>query len=1181
MEEGSENFTVWFLSGKYEEFASASDKIIEETVIKFLQPENTLNIPQYTYNSKGGQIDEFNKVYKFNNFREIDLNNDGYLGEDDDIKKEVLMLLIEKNLRPELKGLCDSLGAYISTCHTISYIEYIMLLHNLLPDNSTISMLDVDTDGFLSPKEMILSLGIRHEKVWDFALEQMDTNGDRKLSVTEYMVFISNKVTNTTATDNDLYQDNYEDYYEGSGDFNDFWHNYLLEHNFTLSEESYPNHVCTDHLNVTRVCSLKDCKNGCGFKRFLTETSDSFIYSYTKIEEADTPKLGNDRSTRIVIEMKSYLPKHFGQQIVDVDSFESTEIFIDDTLNPDKDDTYELYEVFHYPTKENEEFLAKCIGNNKETKNKEKPVQWFHYYNKNTETFLDLSSINKIVFSEPKKGDTQLWRLDDDGIMKNKGANGLAVGINKDRVLQMYPEDSLEVLTDMSFKNGRLSDKTHSFRYFVSKNESAVSKRDTSSSDDETLTELKAGIVDCPELLNWPPFQPMQNNPVNTQCWGEIRPSFRLYMDFQNSSIATTERHLSDIVHLTFKKITKLVVVVHGFTANADVGNWPDEIADLVMKHDKTDTLAVLTIDWNEGADLRDGYALAVANTRYVGIAAERVIRQLNQNDDIFIHCIGHSLGAHICGFLGNAIKEDSCYSKSSLDRITALDPAGPHFYSSSYANPTPITGPLGEKLDRTDADLVDVIHTDSNTLGIVQPIGHTDFYIGENSRELGANQAGCSVSPVCDHGRSHELLRYSISHKTHCWGHFRCHNSTLTRGCTVPESCNFTPIPYPVPRHPRSGELTISAAKIRAAQKLPKTYPAECNPDLSPRVQFGYWYDGSQPGSYGVILTGDKCYGCVEDAQCLGEEKCDVLKHQCVSQECVRDEHCDPSQTCDLLNHLCTPEEAASCKAGRRKRQADRADEGGWVRTHPNYDRKGALYIQADQPDQPSLYTKISLNTAHLETENFFEIERNTCGEMTILESAQSLLYGKSGSPGSSTKTMTQDKYEPWTILTNDGPEITEYDYYSTSYHEGVHHHDECEAELFVSSANTFPFFNKSRAFQNTLTPFASHQATINVKQFATGVRVSVTGSFAKEFGFELKINGKTMDSASFTPEDTENLFHDRWMKSMHSDEPYKTFAEDSESFRNKFKATEWIFGGNKYKCGIETHVYYSFYGN
>ena len=44
-----------------------------------------------------------------------------------------------------------------------------------------------------------------------------------------------------------------------------------------------------------------------------------------------------------------------------------------------------------------------------------------------------------------------------------------------------------------------------------------------------------------------------------------------------------------------------------------------------------------MTIDWNEGADLRDGYDLAVANTRYVGIATERVIRQLNQNDDIFI----------------------------------------------------------------------------------------------------------------------------------------------------------------------------------------------------------------------------------------------------------------------------------------------------------------------------------------------------------------------------------------------------------------------------------------------------------------------------------------------------------------------------------------------------------------
>ncbi|XP_067006725.2 inactive pancreatic lipase-related protein 1 [Anabrus simplex] len=93
---------------------------------------------------------------------------------------------------------------------------------------------------------------------------------------------------------------------------------------------------------------------------------------------------------------------------------------------------------------------------------------------------------------------------------------------------------------------------------------------------------------------------------------------------------------------------------------------------------------------------------------------------------------IGHGLGAHIAGYVGHSIK--------GLARITGLDPTGPYFQGM----------PTEVRLDPTDAEFVDVIHTDMSTADVLTDTaqgtsdlsGHVDFFPNG-----GTEQPGCVKS--------------------------------------------------------------------------------------------------------------------------------------------------------------------------------------------------------------------------------------------------------------------------------------------------------------------------------------------------------------------------------------------------------------------------------------------------
>jgi len=220
-------------------------------------------------------------------------------------------------------------------------------------------------------------------------------------------------------------------------------------------------------------------------------------------------------------------------------------------------------------------------------------------------------------------------------------------------------------------------------------------------------------------------------------------------------------------------EISHLVVLMHGFISNKSA--WADSMRKKILERDSRKNLAILIVDWEQGAgptemwdfDYFSAYDRAAANTRYVGESAQRFIESLQGYPALRIHCVGHSLGAHACGFLAKINKKRS---GKKIWRITGLDPAGPQFTKipapneplGSYIH-NPNT-PREQRLDATDAELVDVVHTDGDQWGAMTPLGHTDFYVGRSNNTFGSNQADCdSNNNLCDHTKAHQLYMESM----------------------------------------------------------------------------------------------------------------------------------------------------------------------------------------------------------------------------------------------------------------------------------------------------------------------------------------------------------------------------------------------------------------------------------
>ncbi|XP_062528667.1 pancreatic lipase-related protein 3 isoform X3 [Bombyx mori] len=169
----------------------------------------------------------------------------------------------------------------------------------------------------------------------------------------------------------------------------------------------------------------------------------------------------------------------------------------------------------------------------------------------------------------------------------------------------------------------------------------------------------------------------------------------------------------------------------------------------------------VIAVDWSGGGNTWK-YWRAVANAKRVVSDVNGFMRQLMSTSGAktkSFHFVGHSLGAHIAACVSFHI--------GGVARITGLDPAQPCFNSPNST----------DRLDPSDADFVDVIHTNGRLLtklglGLPDPIGHADFYPNGGMKQPGcynnSNSVWSSIFPslqqaICSHGRAYLLFTESL----------------------------------------------------------------------------------------------------------------------------------------------------------------------------------------------------------------------------------------------------------------------------------------------------------------------------------------------------------------------------------------------------------------------------------
>ena len=246
---------------------------------------------------------------------------------------------------------------------------------------------------------------------------------------------------------------------------------------------------------------------------------------------------------------------------------------------------------------------------------------------------------------------------------------------------------------------------------------------------------------------------------------------------------------------------SKLVYATHGWR---DGGTWLLSLAYNIFKRYGYGNIIVGVVQWNTGAHASRSitpsrstksqkhwylcksnichyglcclfpvvskfydYGRPSVNTWPVGNVIAYVHHEITKDVKPITYCIGFSLGAHVCGFFGKMTR--LLNKNEPIYKIIGLDPAGPMFEHPDHDPEL--------RLNRNNAENVEIWHTNTYQLGFEDAIGHVDLYING-----GGLQPHCPTyeNVVLPHQCSHQFARRLFYHLLNnqnlpCYAKWKC----------------------------------------------------------------------------------------------------------------------------------------------------------------------------------------------------------------------------------------------------------------------------------------------------------------------------------------------------------------------------------------------------------------------